>query len=96
MLGQLSVKAAVTVKDTVQKKIDDERKKQSSPKDIKSVHEDEEVIDKAKFVEDANDTTQDITDDTIDETLIKKDARPEHYVSDDETLSCDGKEVVMV
>jgi len=72
----LSVKAAVTVKDTVQKKLDDDRKKKSpmnsptSPHDVKNVHAFERALNKSNGFAGQNQ---------------KKNVRSEHYVSDDST-----------
>lgn len=85
LLGQLSVKAAVTVKDTVQKKIEEERKKKSpqsspsSPNDVKNVRDFEKAMNEAKFFQETN------------KASVKKNIRSEHYVSDDETLSYDDR-----
>ena len=87
MLGQLSVKAAVTVKDTVQKKIEEDRKKKSlqsspsSPNDVKNVRDFEKAMNEGKFFQESN----------IKKATVKKNMRSEHYVSDDETLSYDGR-----
>jgi hypothetical protein len=89
LLGQLGVKAAVTVKDTVQKKIEIERKKQSpqnsptSPSDVKNVHHIERVMHKADKLE--------LEKKTSSTKSVQKNVRSEHYVSDDETLSYDDR-----
>lgn len=85
MLGKLSVKAAVTMKDTVQKKIEEERKKQppkaspTSPSDVKNINDFERVMNEASCF-DENEAVN-----------SKKNVRSEFYVSDDETLSYDDR-----
>ncbi len=86
MLGKLGVKAAVTVKDTVQKKIEEERKKQSpenspsSPNDVKSVKDLERKVSQPEKSQPPS------------SSVVKKNVRSEHYVSDDdETLSYDDR-----
>ena len=49
MLGRFSMKAAVTVKDTVQKKLDEDRRKReaanaASPTDVKNSHAFEQAL----------------------------------------------------
>ena len=71
MIGKMSIRAAVTVKDTVQKKIEEERQKkntpQSSPKEVKTA----QVFEKA-----LNET------DHGGQPRLK---RSEHYISDSST-----------
>lgn len=91
-MGQLSVKAASTVKDTVQKKLEEERSKKasqktspSSPNDVKNVKDLEMAID--EFKENkviANNKAM----------KEKKNVRSEYYVSDDESTNCDDRLMV--
>lgn len=85
MLGRLGAKAALTVKDTVQKKLEEERKKNSpqtspsSPNDVKNIHDFAKAMDKTACFEESK---------TVP---VKKNVRSEYYVSDDETLSYDDR-----
>jgi hypothetical protein len=80
LLGQLSVKAAVTVKDTVQKKLDEERKKQSPPSSPSSPSD-------VKNIEEFGDTLNAIKQKEGKPVNANMNIRSEHYISDDETLS---------
>lgn len=85
LLGRLGAKAALTMKDTVQKKIEEERKKNSpetspsSPNHVKNIDDFEKAMEKTPCFEESK---------TIP---VKKNVRSEYYVSDDETLSYDDR-----
>lgn len=77
------------MKDTVQKKLDEERKKKetspSSPNDVKNVKDLEMAIDEFKENKvNANNKTM----------KGKTNVRSEHYVSDDESTNCDDRLMV--
>ena len=74
------------MKDTVQKKIEEERKRQSprsspnSPNDVTNMKEFDKPLNKVDNYEQSKIPT-----------TVKKTVRSEHYVSDDETLSYDDR-----
>ncbi len=87
LLGQLSVRAAVTVKDTVQKKLEEERKKNtpqsnlpSSPNEVKNIEELELAIDEFKENKASNSKSNRMV-------TPKKNVRSEFYVSDDDSTT---------
>jgi len=86
LFGQLSYKAAITVKDSVQKKMEEDgRKKQTrqppkfnSPTDVKNVHAFERALDAADGVSSGCEGR-------------RTPKRAEHYISDDETTMYDDR-----
>lgn len=82
----MSYKAAITVKDSVQKKMEEERRKKethlppkfNSPTDVKNVHAFERALDAADGVSSGNKGR-------------RTPRRAEHYISDDETTTYDDR-----
>jgi len=83
LFGQLSYKAAITVKDSVQKKMEEDRRKKGAPKfnsptDVKNVQSFERALNAADVPSNGGKSS-------------RRAKRAEHYISDDDTTTYDDR-----